>query len=130
MNIESLFRRFIRQGLCLVAALFLIGLLVMRVWYLNEMLAPLIVSAVFALVVYAAYGMVWRRVASRSPEQLPTFFTAVSGFRLLLSLAVMFVYYLATKGTPFLPFFLVFAVFYLAMMTHQSIYFARLSNRT
>jgi len=89
MNIESLFRRFIRQGLCLVAALFLIGLLVMRVWYLNEMLTPLIVSAVFALVVYAAYGMVWRRVASRSPEQLPTFFTAVSGFRLLLSLAVM-----------------------------------------
>lgn len=130
MNIESLFRRFIRQGLCLVAALFLIGLLVMRVWYLNEMLAPLIVSAVFALVVYAAYGLVWRRVASRSPEQLPTFFTAVSGFRLLLSLAVMFVYYLATKGTPFLPFFLVFAVFYLAMMTHQSIYFAQLSNRT
>lgn len=130
MNIESLFRRFIRQGLCLVAALFLIGLLVMRVWYLNEMLAPLIVSAVFALVVYAAYGLVWRHVASRSPEQLPTFFTAVSGFRLLLSLAVMFVYYLATKGTPFLPFFLVFAVFYLAMMTHQSIYFARLSNRT
>lgn len=130
MNIESLFRRFIRQGLCLVAALFLIGFLVMRVWYLNEMLAPLIVSAVFALVVYAAYGLVWRRVASRSPEQLPTFFTAVSGFRLLLSLAVMFVYYLATKGTPFLPFFLVFTVFYLAMMTHQSIYFARLSNRT
>ena len=130
MNIESLFRRFIRQGLCLVAALFLIGLLVMRVWYLNEMLTPLIVSAVFALVVYAAYGMVWRRVASRSPEQLPTFFTAVSGFRLLLALAVMFVYYLVVGRDMMLPFFLVFMAFYVVSLAHHSIFFAKVSNRS
>ena len=46
MDIDRQYRRFIRQGLCLVAALTLIGLLVMRVWYLDEMLVPLIVSAV------------------------------------------------------------------------------------
>ncbi len=129
-NIDRQFRSFIRQGLCLVAALFLIGLLVMRVWYLNEMLVPLIVSAVFALVVYVVYGLVWRRVALKSPEQLPTFFTAASGFRLLLTLAVMFVYYLASESGQTLTFFLVLASFYAVMLAHQSIYFARLSNRS
>ena len=130
MDIDRQYRRFIRQGLCLVAALTLIGLLVMRVWYLDEMLVPLIVSAVYALVVYIAYGLVWHRVAKRSPEQQPTFFTAVSGFRLLLSLAVMFVYYLVVDGASFLTFFLVFAAYYIAMMTHQSVFFASLFNRS
>ena len=130
MDIDRQYRRFIRQGLCLVAALTLIGLLVMRVWYLDEMLVPLIVSAVYALVVYIAYGLVWHRVAKRSPEQQPTFFTAVSGFRLLLTLAVMFVYYLVADGASFLTFFLVFAAYYIAMMTHQSVFYARLFNRS
>ena len=130
MDIDRQYRLFVRQGLCLVAALFLIGLMVMRVRYMYELLMPLVVGTVFAVVVYAAYGLVWRRVAKRSPDQLPTFFTAASGFRLLLALAVMFVYYLAAPDGSMLTFFLVFAVFYFATLAHQSVFFARLSSRS
>ena len=118
-----------KQGLCLTVALALLTLLVMRVWFL-DLLAAVIVSAAFTLVVCWAIGLIWRRVAKHSPDSLPTFFTAVSGFRLLLALAVMFVYYLVDSQNSMLRFFLVFMVFYFASLAHHTIFFARVSNRS
>ena len=118
---------YIRQGLYVSAALFMLTLLVMQVWFL-DLLAPAIVSVAFTLVVCFTIGLVWRYIAKNSPDNLPTFFTAVSGFRLLLALAVMFVYYLLNKETM-LSFFIVFMVFYVASLAHHSFFFARVSNK-
>ncbi len=128
-NIDKLSRNYMRQELFLTVALFLIVLLVMRVWFL-DLLTPVIIGAGFTLVVSATIGLIWRRVAMRSPESLPTFFTAVSGFRLLLALALMFVYYLIAGRDMMLPFFLVFMAFYVVSLAHHSIFFARVSNRS
>ena len=127
-NIDKLSKNYIKQGLYLTVALTLVTLLVMRVWYLN-LLSAAIVSAVFVLIVSMMIGLIWRRIAKRAPESLPTFFTAVSGFRLLLALAVMFAYYLVDKESM-LSFFLVFMAFYIASLAHHSIFFARVSNRS
>ena len=121
---------YLRQELCLAVGLFLISLLVMQVWYIDGLLIPAIVSVLFTLVVSAAIGLIWRRVAKRSPESLPTFFTAVSGFRMLLALAAMFVYYLVFGRSAMLLFFVVFMVFYFVSLAHHSIFFARVSNRS
>ena len=120
---------YIRQGLFLTAALFLLTLLVMQVWFL-DLLTPAIVSVAFTLVVCGTIGIVWHYVAKNSPDNLPTFFTAVSGFRLLLALAVMFVYYLLDSNDTMLNFFIVFMVFYVASLAHHTIFFARVSNRS
>lgn len=128
-NIDKLSKNYMKQGLCLTVALALLTLLVMRVWFL-DLLAAVIVSAAFTLVVCGAIGLIWRRVAKHSPDSLPTFFTAVSGFRLLLALAVMFVYYLVDSQNSMLRFFLVFMAFYFASLIHHSIFFARVSNRS
>ena len=128
MDIQKLSIAYIRQGLMVTAALALIALLVMQVKYL-DLLAPVIVSVVFSLVVCVAIALIWRRVAQRSAESLPTFFTAVSGFRMLLALAVMFVYYLVDTQNSMLRFFMVFIAFYFAMLAHHSIFFARINNR-
>ena len=128
MDIQKLSIAYIRQGLMVTAALALIALLVMQVKYL-DLLAPVIVSVVFSLVVCVAIALIWRRVAQRSAESLPTFFTAVSGFRMLLALAVMFVYYLVDTHDSMLRFFMVFIAFYFAMLAHHSIFFARINNR-
>jgi hypothetical protein len=61
---------------------------------------------------------------------LPTFFTALSGARLLLALAVMFVWYLTDANDSMLHFFLVFMAFYVVSLVHHSIFFARVSNRS
>ena len=121
---------YLRQELCLAVGLFLISLLVMQVWYIDGLLIPAIVSVLFTLVVSGAIGLIWRRVAKRSPESLPTFFTAVSGFRMLLALAAMFIYYLVFGRSAMLLFFVVFMVFYFVSLIHHSIFFARVSNRS
>ena len=120
---------YIRQGLYISAALFLLTLLVMQVWFL-DLLTPAIISVTFTLLVCFTIGLVWRYVAKNTPDSLPTFFTAVSGFRLLLALAVMFVYYLLDNNDTMLNFFLVFMVFYVASLAHHTIFFARVSNRS
>ena len=129
-NIDQLSKRYMRQQLFLTAGLFLITLLVMQVWLVDGLLTPAIISVAFTLVLGGVIGVVWCRIAKNSPESLPTFFTAVSGFRLLLALAVMFVYYLAVGRDNMLVFFLVFMAFYIVSLAHHSIFFARVSNRS
>lgn len=129
MDVERISFSYIKQELFLTVALFLVALLVMRVWFLDEIFVPVLVSTIFTLVVGVAIGMVWRKVAKKSPDNLPTFYTAVSGFRLLMALGVMLVYYLINGGDTMLVFFLVFMVFYFASLIHHSVYFARVSNR-
>lgn len=128
MDIRKLSIAYIRQGLMVTVALSLLALLVMQVRSL-DLLTPVIVSAAFSLFVSVVIAQVWRRVAQHSPDSLPTFFTAVSGFRLLLALAVMFVYYLVDTQDSMLRFFMVFVAFYFAMLAHHSIFFARINNR-
>lgn len=128
MDIQKLSVAYIRQGLMVTAALALIAFLVMQVKYL-DLLTPVIVSVAFSLVVCVSIALIWRRVAQRSADSLPTFFTAVSGFRMLLALAVMFVYYLVDTQDSMLRFFMVFIAFYFAMLAHHSIFFARINNR-
>jgi hypothetical protein len=129
-NIDQLSKRYMRQQLFLTAGLFLITLVVMQVWFVDGLLTPAIISVAFTLVLGGVIAMVWCRIAKNAPESLPTFFTAVSGFRLLLALAVMFVYYLAVGRDNMLVFFLVFMAFYFASLAHHSIFFAKVSNRS
>ena len=130
MDINKLSISYLRQELYLSIGLFLIALLVMRVWFIDSILSPAIISVCFVLVLAVSIGLVWRRVAKGAPDSLPTFFTAVSGFRMLLALAVMFIYYLVFGRSAMLLFFLVFMVFYFVSLAHHSIFFARVSNRS
>ena len=127
-NIEKLSIAYMRYGVMVAVALALVGLMVMQIWFL-DLLTPIIVSVAFSLVTCVAIAQIWRRVAQNSPDSLPTFFTAVSGFRLLLALAVMFVYYLVDNQDSMLRFIMVFIVFYFGMLIHHSIFFARINNR-
>ena len=127
-SIKKLSIAYMRYGVMVAVALALVGLMVMQIWFL-DLLTPIIVSVAFSLVTCVAIAQIWRRVAQNSPDSLPTFFTAVSGFRLLLALAVMFVYYLVDNQDSMLRFFMVFIVFYFGMLIHHSIFFARINNR-
>ena len=128
MDIQKLSIAYIRQGLMVTVALALVVFLIMQVKYL-DLLTPVIVSVMFSLVMCVSVALIWRRVAQSAADSLPTFFTAVSGFRLLLALAVMFVYYLVDTQDSMLRFFMVFIAFYFAMLAHHSIFFARINNR-
>lgn len=123
-------KRYLRQSIWLTAGLTLVGLLVMTVFRKDSLLAPIVVSAVFSVVIETADSVVWRKVANRNPEGLTSFYTAVSGFRMLLALATMLIYYIVVGSDGMLEFFLVFMSFYVVMLIHHATFFARISNRS
>jgi uncharacterized membrane protein len=129
MDINKQCKKYILQTIFIFAVMNSIVIIVQKMWGL-DLLAEMIVSSSFLLVTGVAIALIWRWVASSHKESLPTFFTAVSGFRLLLALGVMFAWYLADKNDTMLQFFMVFMAYYVVSLVHHSFFFARLSNRS
>ena len=129
MDINKQCKKYILQTIFIFAVMNSIVIIVQKMLGL-DLLAEMIVSSSFLLVTGVAIALIWRWVASNHKESLPTFFTAVSGFRLLLALGVMFAWYLADKNDTMLQFFMVFMAYYVVSLVHHSFFFARLSNRS
>ena len=129
MDINKQCKKYILQTIFIFAVMNSIVIIVQKMWGL-DLLAEMIVSSSFLLVTGVIIALIWRWVVSSHKESLPTFFTAVSGFRLLLALGVMFGWYLADKNDTMLQFFMVFMAYYVVSLVHHSFFFARLSNRS
>ena len=115
-EIKGISRRYIIQSLCMLAVVTLIPILLSLLTNVGDLTAPTIVALVFAAVVETVDALVWGKVRQAGEDGLPTFYTAVSGFRMLLALATLVVCYF------------VFIGYYFAIMTHHSVFFARISN--
>ncbi|MBQ8701714.1 MAG: hypothetical protein IJ549_03005 [Prevotella sp.] len=123
-------RAYMRQQLQIIVALYLAGLIVRAVWQNEDIFVPSAVGALFMLVISQVYGRLWRRIATNSPDQLTTFYSATSGFRMLLALATMGIYYLVPGRGEMLVFVVVFMIFYMVCLAHHTIFFSRLTNRS
>lgn len=129
MDINQQTKKYIVQCIILVFVLNLLGHLVMRFWAF-DIVVPMAVSMIFVLVVEIASVLIWRWVALKHKDMLPSFFTGVSGFRFLLALAVMFVvWYVVEDAKTMKTFFIVFLIYYMTSMIHHSIFFSKMSNR-
>lgn len=126
---DQLCTRYILQTVCMVLAL-AACVLACKAFALFDagIMGPLVVSAVFVLAVEAADALTWRWVAARHADSLPTFFTAVSGFRMLLAIFTMVGCWAAVGRDMMAPYCIVFMVFYLVVLLHHSLFFARVSN--
>lgn len=122
-QIDLLYKKYSWQSIMTHAALYLSGLLLMSIAYLDNLQTPLIVSVLYALVFEKVEIVVWRRVARKATDSLPTFFMAVSGFRFLSAILVMLVYFLISGRGSMLTFVMVFAVFYAVMLVHHVCFF-------
>ena len=127
-DIDRLCSKYIVWSMVYIVVLTAGCFLVEKFGLLSGLMCPVAVSAVFSIVVESADALVWRRVARKSPDSLTTFYTAVSGFRMLLALATMLVCYIIVGRDGIMPYILVLLVFYFAMLAHHSIFFSRLSN--
>ena len=127
-DIDRLCSKYIVWSMIIVVLLTVAAFLVEKTGLASALMYPVAVSAVFSIVVESADALVWRRVAKKSPDSLTTFYTAVSGFRMLLALATMLVCYIIVGRDAIMPYILVLLVFYFAMLAHHSIFFSRLSN--
>ena len=117
-----------KESILLITGLMLIAFIVMNVWLLDRILTPLIISVIFSVLVENIDILIWKRVARRSPESLPTFFMGVSGFRMLLGVIVIFIYYLVADQETMLSFFVVFVIFYVTLLIHHTLFFVRINK--
>ena len=127
-EIAKLSRRFVCQSAVAVALLSVAVASLSAVAHVGGLARPLVVSAVFALVAELADIAIWARVAEGEGKMLPTFFSAVSGFRMLLALAVLVACYIAVGREAMAEYCLVFMAFYLWVIIHHSLFFSRVSN--
>jgi hypothetical protein len=127
-DINKLTWHYRKESTLLITSLILIAFIVMNVWLLDRILTPLIVSVIFSVLVENIDILIWKRVARRSPESLPTFFMGVSGFRMLLGVIVIFIYYLVAEQETMLSFFLVFVIFYVTLLIHHTLFFVRINK--
>ena len=128
MNISKECSKYIVQSIALFAILTLCGFLAMKLWLL-DLTAAIIVSGSFVLVIDVASAFLFRWLATKHSDMLPTFITGVSGFRFLAALVVMAIWFVLSDRTSMGQFIVVFGIFYLLSLIHHSIFFSRISNR-
>lgn len=127
-DVKKLSLKYIVQSVAIVVVLALIVLAVAFFVPVESLVPPLIVSVIFSLVINLADGLIWKRVAEGNPDFLPTFYTAVSGFRMLLALATLFGCYLAVGRDAMLEYCIVFMIYYFVLLIHHSLFFSKVSN--
>lgn len=125
---NAISRRYFVQSVCIVALLTLISWLVSTFVGIGGLTAPVAVASVFMLIMEGADAYIWGRVRKASEGSLPTFYTAISGFRMLLALATLVGCFLVVGRDAMREYCLVFVCYYLAMVAHHSVFFARISN--
>lgn len=127
-DIDKLCGRYIVWSMVYIFILTIGSFIFEKLGLFSGLMYPVAVSAVFSIVVESADALVWRKVAKKSPDSLTTFYTAVSGFRMLLALATMFVCYIIVGRDAVAPYIVVMLVYYFVLLAHHSIFFSRLSN--
>ena len=130
VNIQSASKRYIQQTVQMVFALFLLELLILQMLGAGLLLTPVLVSMCFALIVELSDAFIWKRLENKTEETKATFFMAVSGFRFLLALLMLFVYYFISDRSGMIAFILLFAPYYLAVLVHHSIFFSHLRSKS
>lgn len=127
-EIKGICRRYILQSLCLLTVVTLIPVLLSLLTNVGNLTVPTIVALSFAVVVESLDALVWGKVKQAGDDGLPTFYTAVSGFRMLLALATLVVCYFVVGRDAMMEYCLVFMGYYFTIMIHHSVFFARISN--
>lgn len=94
----------------------------------NDIVTPFIVSGIYTMMVEVADACIWKKVTTKCPDSLPTFFMAVSGFRMLIAIAVLLVCWMVVGREMMLTYGIVLMCFYFAMLMHHSLFFAHISN--
>lgn len=123
-------RRYISSTWALVALLYGVANFVEKMFpAVGCITLPACISGVFVIIVGTAVALIWKKVASSAPDMLTTFHQAVSGFRMLLALAVLFVCYLKVGRDEMGPYIIIFMVFYLVYLAYHTIFFARINNK-
>lgn len=128
-EIKKLSILYMLQGIVLIIIATLGTLLVNQFTRVPDLLLVLIYSCLYSVSIVLIVGFFWRMVAS-DPESLTSLLTNISGFRMLMAFVTMLSFYLLEDSKSLMPCFFVFMAFYILLLIHHTIFFAKVSNRS
>lgn len=133
-NIKQINIKYKQISLWLTAAMTLIILFACRVSaQCDDMIAqvvnPLVVSALFSIIASTAYGEAWKAIAKSSPANLAKFYLAALVIKMVAGTLVFLIYVLLCDKQNILGFTAIFALFYVALLVFDCIYFARVEKK-
>lgn len=120
--------KYISGSVILSGVLSLLMYIAAIIGWVTDWMLPVVVSVAFSLVMELADVLVWRMVSLKAPNFLTTFYSSVSGFRMLLALAALFVCYILVDEEKMMTLDVVFLIYYAVMLVHHAIFFAREAN--
>lgn len=134
-NIKQINIKYKQISLWLTAVMTLIILFACRVSaQCDDMIAqvvnPLVVSALFSIIASTAYGEAWKAIAKSSPANLAKFYLAALVIKMVAGTLVFLVYVLLCDKQNILGFTAIFALFYVALLVFDCIYFARVEKKS
>ena len=134
-NIKQINIKYKQISLWLTAAMTLIILFACRVSaQCDDMIAqvvnPLVVSALFSIIASTAYGEAWKAIAKSSPANLAKFYLAALVIKMVAGTLAFLVYVLLCDKQNILGFTAIFALFYVALLVFDCIYFARAEKKS
>ena len=134
-NIKQINIKYKQISLWLTAAMTLIILFACRVSaQCDDMIAqvvnPLVVSALFSIIASTAYGEAWKAIAKSSPANLAKFYLAALVIKMVAGTLLFLVYVLLCDKQNILGFTAIFALFYVALLVFDCIYFARVEKKS
>ncbi len=134
-NIKQINIKYKQISLWLTAAMTLIILFACRVSaQCDDMIAqvvnPLVVSALFSIIASTAYGEAWKAIAKSSPANLAKFYLVALVIKMVAGTLVFLVYVLLCDKQNILGFTAIFALFYVALLVFDCIYFARVEKKS
>ena len=86
MDYNKVYKKYYKISLWLIAALYLIGMLVVQCVMRSSYIHMLTISAVFSLLTASIYGGAWKAIAIQSPAVLGKFYLAASAYALLFGI--------------------------------------------
>ena len=129
--IKDVVNTYLRQSICLIAALSLLFLLYVNLWGDKELMTvPIFISAVFQLVACIIYAFVWKWVWSTSPNSLPTLYMATSAFRMFAAVVTVMIFcFVDASQTSILSFVVIFLISYFVVLIYATWYFVKIEKK-
>lgn len=121
-------KKYVREALQVAMGTFLLELLVLQLLQYHVLLAPILTGLSFFLIVEVVVGIIWGHIYQNQVEVKASFLMGVSGFRFLVALLVIFIYFLATGRSAMMSFLLLFVPYYFAMLVHHLHFFTHVNK--
>ena len=129
-NINTIYKRYKKISLWIIAALMLVCLFIMSIMQDNTMVNSLLISVIYSLISTFAYAVSWKHIAKSSPISLSKFYMAASALRMLSAFSVFLIYCLVVRQhDAIIRFVIIFFAFYIILLIHDCIYFSMVEKR-